>query len=866
VPQGALRVLSLSPAAAREIVAACVTPVEVADAAAAPAAARRSGLAVLLDIAAHACSVGDPDAAVESLAVVTHCVAPPACAAAAPPNAAVHTALEGGLRAAREAVRAAAGIRTLLSILLRAARSLPPAGADAARAAACRALLGLARDPVIAHTLQALHVARKLSDALREHAGSGGARRAAAAGTRSRAGAASEAASAAAGSGAGAAADFHRAAMELIAVAASGRGDVTAVAEAAAPPLHRLERTAIAAATPVRYQQQQLLQLIHEHLTAAGLGGAAAALAAEARLFMPPPASAMHAALAAPLPSSTRAFTRFRSWRMPRAAAEPPAAAAAAAAAVMHSPRISLSLAKDATRRRSSAPHAADKTPAQARGVKRAASASSPPSPPRPRQQCAPSLMPPPLPHAHHFHHHHHAAPQHQPGIVSPPPRSATATPPPLFSGCSPSAAAPLPSFASPPLSRMASGTPFIAATLPPWRRAELGFSDHWNGGGVRSRLDSIITSSLRHEHALCAAPIAAVPPFSLREPHACAPPTRPLDAPACVSARVAAAERAGRWGGAGGARATRAFVFSKFRPVRTLRSLDGVPITCAAWASASCERVLGGSADGMLHVWDASTGVCVGVQASGHVYHGGSGSVTALDAVAGSPLFASSSRAEVRLWSAAALRAEPLASWDGVRAARLSGSATRLAATCVPMRAACVFDCATKALLHTLQDGVGPAGARASAWADVAWSADERCLLWGGALWDARAGAPLVHRFDQVSEAAGASVFHPNGLAAVLGTEMWDLRTLRLIRSMPQLAGTDIRFGCAGKVGFSWLQSAGREDGRPARHPLRTAFSTFDASTFDWSDYGTHDVERTILGLSLEVRAWFCNDQLCSV
>jgi HIV-1 Vpr-binding protein len=783
---------------------------------------RRSGLAVLLEIAAHACNVGDPDAAVEALSVLTHCVAPPASAPAA-----LAATLEPGLRAAREAVRSAAGIRTLLSILLRSARSLPPAGADAARAAACRALLGLARDPFIAHTLQALHLARKLSDAVREHAGSVGARRAAAAGTRTRAGPAAESASASS-TGAGAAADFHRAAMELIAVAASGRGDVTAVAEAAAPPLHRLERTAIAAATPVRYQQTQLLQLIHEHLSAAGLGGAAAALAAEARLFLPPPANATHAALAAPLPSSSHTFARFRSWRAPRAAAEPPETAAA----VLHSPRISLSLAKDASRRRSSVPLAADKIPGQPRGMKRGAPASSPPSPPRQRQHCTPSRKPP--------------------GIVSPPPRSTTAPPPPLFSGCSPSAAAPLPSLASPPLSRVAaSGTPFVAATLPPWQRAELGFSDHWNGGGVRSRLDTIITASLRHEHALCAAPIAAVPPFSLREPHACAPPTRPLDAPAGVAARIAASERAGRWGGAGGARAMRAFVFSKFRPVRTLRSLDGMPITCATWDSAACERVLGGSADGLLHVWDASSGVCVGVQPSGHV--GGSGSVTTLDAVAGSPLFASSSRAEVRLWSAEALRPDPLASWDGVRAGRLSGSATRLAAACVPSRAACIFDCSTKALLHTLHDGVGPAGARASAWADVAWSADERSLLWGGALWDARAGAPLVHRFDQVSEAAGASVFHPNGLAAVLGTEMWDLRTLRLIRSMPQLAGTDIRFGCNGKVGYSWLQSAGREDGRPSRHPLRTAFSTFDSSTFDWSDFGTHDTERTILGLSLE-------------
>jgi HIV-1 Vpr-binding protein len=289
--------------------------------------------------------------------------------------------------------------------------------------------------------------------------------------------------------------------------------------------------------------------------------------------------------------------------------------------------------------------------------------------------------------------------------------------------------------------------------------------------------------------------------------------------------------------------------VFSRFRPVRTLRALDAMPVTCATWAGST--SVLGGSADGGLHLWDATTGVCSLVHPSGH---SGAGGVAMLDAAASGArhLIASSSRSEVRLWNAAGLDAGPMGCFDGVRGGRLSASAARLAAACTPLRAACVFDTDTRKLLYTLRDGDG-AGGRASTWADIAWSSDERCLLWGGALWDARAERPLVHRFDQVSEAAGASVFHPNGLAAVLATEMWDLRTLRLIRSMPQLAGTDVRFGCSGTVGYSWLRSAAREDARAARHPLRTAFATFDSATFDWAEIGTHDVERTILGMSLE-------------
>jgi hypothetical protein len=48
-----------------------------------------------------------------------------------------------------------------------------------------------------------------------------------------------------------------------------------------------MERAAIAAATKIKFPQQQLLQLIHEHLAASGLTDAAAALEREVELHPP---------------------------------------------------------------------------------------------------------------------------------------------------------------------------------------------------------------------------------------------------------------------------------------------------------------------------------------------------------------------------------------------------------------------------------------------------------------------------------------------------------------------------------------------------------------------------------------------------
>ncbi len=65
--------------------------------------------------------------------------------------------MEQSFKQAREAVRQHNGIKVLLS-LLHPRTALSPPTADMVRALACHALLGLARDPAIAHILTKLQV------------------------------------------------------------------------------------------------------------------------------------------------------------------------------------------------------------------------------------------------------------------------------------------------------------------------------------------------------------------------------------------------------------------------------------------------------------------------------------------------------------------------------------------------------------------------------------------------------------------------------------------------------------------------------------------------------------------------------------
>ncbi|KAG2691652.1 hypothetical protein I3760_08G017400 [Carya illinoinensis] len=204
------------------------------------------------------------------------------------------TQLELGYRQAREAVRANNGIKVLLHLLQPRIYS-PPAALDCLRALSCRVLLGLARDDTIAHILTKLQVGKKLSELIRDSG------------------------SQTSGTEQGRwQVELSQAAIELIAIVTnSGRASTLAATDAATPTLRRIERAAIAAATPITYHSRELLLLIHEHLQASGLGATATALLKEAQLT-PLPSLAAPSSLAHQTSTLEAPYTRLQ-WPSGRA-------------------------------------------------------------------------------------------------------------------------------------------------------------------------------------------------------------------------------------------------------------------------------------------------------------------------------------------------------------------------------------------------------------------------------------------------------------------------------------------------------------------------------------------------------------------
>merc|ERR1719319_1018030 len=114
--------------------------------------------------------------------------------------------------------------------------------------------------------------------------------------------------------------------------------------------------------------------------------------------------------------------------------------------------------------------------------------------------------------------------------------------------------------------------------------------------------------------------------------------------------------------------------------------------------------------------------------------------------------------------------------------------------------------------------------------------------ILSDGVLWDARSPRQL-HKFDKLNQNL-SGVFHPNGLEIISNTEVWDIRTFHLLRTVPQLDQCQVTFNTSGHVIFGVNLEQELED----ETKFETAFKTFDAS--DYSLISTVDTRKSVLAV----------------
>ncbi|KAL0330949.1 UNVERIFIED_CONTAM: DDB1- and CUL4-associated factor1 [Sesamum angustifolium] len=714
--------------------------------------------------------------------------------------------LEQGYRQAREAVRANNGIKVLLQ-LLQPRMVTSPAALDCLRALTCRVLLGLARDDTIAHILTKLQVGKKLSELIRDSGSQtpGGEQ------NRWQA-------------------ELAQVTIELIGVVTnSGRASTLAASDAATPTLRRIERAAIAAATPISYHSRELLLLIHEHLQASGLAESASILLKEAKLTplasLAPPSSLAHQAsgqeslsvqMQWPSGRAPRGFLLDKSKLTPHQ--EDPTLRYAAGTPSVSIPKsggddiqmrtpIVLPMKRKLTDLKESGSASSAKRLNTGEHTLRSPGFTTPLSIRRGGLQSDANLFftPSSTPKDHHS--------RFVPNI----------------------------------LSSDIDETQLTGQTS----SSQLGLlNDPQPSGAERLTLDSLVVQYLKHQHRQCPAPITTLPPLSLLHPHVCPEPRRSLDAPSNVTSRLSMREFRSMHGGIHGRRKDRQFVYSRFRPWRTCRD-DSALLTCVAFLGDPA-RVAAGGHTGELKVFDSNSNNvldnCTSHQSP----------VTLLQShfSGESQLILSSSAMDVRLWDASSVSVGPKHSFEGIKAARFSNSGAMFAAlrTDSSRREILLYDIHSCQLDLVLTDTSNHLSGRGHTYSHVHFSPSDSMLLWNGVLWDRRGSGP-IHRFDQFTDYGGGG-FHPAGNEVIINSEVWDLRNFRLLRSVPSLDQTVITFNASGDVIYAILRRNLEDvmsafNTRRMKHPLFSAFRTVDA--VNYSDIATIPVDRCVLDFATE-------------
>ncbi|XP_058091271.1 DDB1- and CUL4-associated factor homolog 1 isoform X5 [Magnolia sinica] len=687
-------------------------------------------------------------------------------------------------------------------------------------------------------------------------------------------------------------AELAQVAIELIAIVTnSGRASTLAATDAAAPTLRRIERAAIAAATPISYHSRELLLLIHEHLQASGLTTTATSLLKEAQLTPLPSLASPH-----PLPyqASVQETSSLQiQWPSGRAPCEFLSDASKITPRdentnVRNDLTVSCSKKKPLVFSSSVSSQGKSQLSSQPSSVVKLSSASKNPSAAvgtsenpassvfRPNSDTdLPFKTPIVLPLKRKLMDRDNgcASPVSMKrlatadvGFQSPvcqTPNTARKSSQPMDGvgiSVTPSSNLRDPFGRSTPCCILVDNLDDVQYNSTPGGQMtpsafQLGLvADPQAGNIERVTLDSLVVQYLKHQHRQCPAPITTLPPLSLLHPHVCPEPSRNFDAPTNVTSRLSMREFRNLYGGIRGHRKDRQFVYSRFRPWRTCRD-DVAPLSCITFLG-DFTRIATGSHSGELKIFDSN---------SGNVLENHSccqSPITLLQsALSGdTQLLLSSGAHDVRLWDAYSVSGGPMHSFERCKSARFSHSGAMFAALSAEAepsrREVLLYDIQTCNLELKLSDtSTTPAGTvRGHAQSLIHFSPSDTMLLWNGVLWDRRVSRS-VHRFDQFTDYGGGG-FHPAGNEVIINSEVWDLRKFKLLRSVPSLDQTVITFNGAGDVIYAILRRnlediASAVHTRRVRHPLFAAFRTVDAVTY--TDIATIPVDRCVLDFAVE-------------
>ncbi|KAI4465923.1 vprbp protein-related [Holotrichia oblita] len=348
-----------------------------------------------------------------------------------------------------------------------------------------------------------------------------------------------------------------------------------------------------------------------------------------------------------------------------------------------------------------------------------------------------------------------------------------------------------------------------------------------------RITLDSIITEYLTNQHALCKNPMATCPQFNLFVPHKCPDPK-----PRITTANNFVMRSARRQMGYNCKSMDRKLIHSRFCPVQTIRlpSDDGF-FTCARFMPGD-QTIVVGDYSGQVRFFNTNTGECKSTDLTAHdncVVHlepSWDGKLLLTSSTWGKPLSA--------LFAVRNMDIDMKQQFDDDYVEFSKVTQDRVIGTSGV--SATIYDVATGREIQRWVPSISNQYTKNKA----TFSHTDELVLSDGVLFDVASGKQ-IHKLDKLNQTQ-SGVFHPNGLEIVSNTEVWDIRTFHLLRTVPALNQCQVLFTSTNSAIYAIAMEQEVENDTT----FDSSFKTIDAS--DYSSIATIDVKRNIYDLAVNV------------
>ncbi|KAK7070849.1 hypothetical protein SK128_017179 [Halocaridina rubra] len=346
--------------------------------------------------------------------------------------------------------------------------------------------------------------------------------------------------------------------------------------------------------------------------------------------------------------------------------------------------------------------------------------------------------------------------------------------------------------------------------------------------------LNRIVTEYLMNQHALCKNPVVTCPTFDLFQPHRCPEPKSVRASPTNFTMRISKRGYNIPSPGIKGSPSNRKFIYSRYRPTQTFRPSEDDDIFLCCAFTPDDQFIVIGTTRGEVRLFSKG-----GTEEGVYTVHQGAVS-TLVPHDSGSLLLTSCTAVhETSLWSVTDLFDLKFSIFE-CQHADFSNAQDKIIGTSEQI--AKLFDLNTSQIVSEFTPKLSNHYRINRAVLDPS----DELLLTDGVLFDVKSGKQ-VHKFDKINPILNG-VFHRNGLEIISSSEIWDLRTFHLLKTVPVLNLCDVVFNHANDVIFGITIGDFLDESQ--ENAFETSFKTVDA--VDYSSIATVDVRRVVSSLAI--------------